>query len=206
MEEDLVPLSALQHLLYCERQCGLIHVDGVWTENRYTTEGRVVHERAHQSGRQSRGDIRTETGVYIRSSRLGLLGQADVVEFHREDGGVWRPYPVEYKRGKTKPQDWDRVQLCAQALCLEEMLCLDVPRGAIYYDQHRRRERVEFDWELREKTEKAAFRAAEIIFSGDLPVAEQGTKCRRCSLAGICLPRAQKRSIKSYMSGIGQEQ
>ncbi len=206
MEEDLVPLSALQHLLYCERQCGLIYADGVWTENRYTAEGRVVHERAHQSGRQSRRDMRTETGVYIRSSRLGLIGQADVVEFHHEKDGIWRPYPVEYKRGKTKPQDWDRVQLCAQALCLEEMLCLEVPSGAIYYDQHRRRERVEFDRELREKTEKAAFRAAEIIFSGVLPVAKQGARCRRCSLAEICLPRAQKRSIKSYMSDIGQEQ
>lgn len=199
MEEDLIPLSALQHLLYCERQCGLIHVDGVWTENRYTAEGRVVHERAHQSGGQTRRDIRTETGVYVRSSRLGLMGQADVVEFHLEDRGIWRPYPVEYKRGRNKPEDWDRVQLCAQALCLEEMLALNVPRGAIYYDQTRKRERVEMDERLRSRTEEAASRTREIISAGILPPAEQGPRCRRCSLAGICLPGVQKRSIHNYL-------
>jgi CRISPR-associated exonuclease Cas4 len=205
MEEELVPLSALQHLLYCERQCALIHVDGVWTENRYTAEGRIVHERAHQSGGQSRGEVRTETGVYVRSSRLGLVGQADVVEFHREQRGIWRPYPVEYKRGRAKPEDWDRVQLCAQAVCLEEMLELEVPRGAIYYDQPRRRERVEFDNELRSRVEEAVSRAREILDSGILPVAEQGARCRRCSLADICLPGTRKRSVQSYMSDIGRE-
>ncbi|MCF8030857.1 MAG: CRISPR-associated protein Cas4 [Desulfohalobiaceae bacterium] len=205
MEEELVPLSALQHLLYCKRQCALIHVDGVWTENRYTAEGRIVHERAHQSGGQSRGEVRTETGVYVRSSRLGLVGQADVVEFHREQGGIWRPYPVEYKRGRAKPEDWDRVQLCAQAVCLEEMLELEVPRGAIYYDQPRRREPVEFDNELRSRVEEAVSRAREILDSGILPVAEQGSRCRRCSLAEICLPGTRKRSVQSYMSDIGRE-
>jgi CRISPR-associated exonuclease Cas4 len=205
MEEDLIPLSALQHLLYCERQCGLIHVDGVWTENRYTAEGRVVHERAHESGSRTRGEVRTETGVYLRSTALGLMGQADVVEFHREASGVWRPYPVEYKRGRAKPEDWDRVQLCAQAICLEEMLGTSVPLGAIYYDQPRKRERVEIDGRLRTRTEAAAARAREIISSGILPPAEQGPRCRRCSLVEICLPAIRKRSIRNYMSHIEQE-
>ncbi|MEF8942106.1 MAG: CRISPR-associated protein Cas4 [Desulfohalobiaceae bacterium] len=202
MEEDLIPLSALQHLLYCERQCGLIHVDVVWTENRYTAEGRVVHERAHESGSRKRGEVRTETGVSLRSFELGLVGQADVVEFHREESGVWRPYPVEYKRGRQKPQDWDRVQLCAQAMCLEEMLGVAVPLGAIYYDQPRKRERVELDQRLRSRTKEAALRAREIIFSGTLPPAEQGPRCRRCSLSEICLPGVRKRSISNYLSSI----
>ncbi len=205
MEEHLVPLSALQHLLYCDRQCALIHVDGVWTENRYTAEGRIVHDRVHQSGGESRGEVRTETGVYMRSSRLGLMGQADVVEFHREDKGIWRPYPVEYKRGRVKPEDWDRVQLCAQAACLEEMLDLQVPRGAIYYDQPRRRERVEFDERLRSRMQEAVTRAREIISSGILPAAKQGKKCQKCSLLDICLPGIGNRSIKSYLSGIEEE-
>ncbi len=205
MEEDLIPLSALQHLLYCERQCGLIHVDGVWTENRFTAEGRVVHERAHESGSRTRGQVRTETGVYLRSTALGLIGQADVVEFHRQESGVWRPYPVEYKRGRAKPEDWDRVQLCAQAICLEEMLGMAVPLGAIYYDQPRKRERVEIDDRIRTRTKAAAARAKEIISSGILPPAEQGPRCRKCSLAEICLPGVRKRSIQNYMSHIERE-
>jgi CRISPR-associated exonuclease Cas4 len=205
MEEDLIPLSALQHLLYCERQCGLIHVDGVWTENRYTAEGRVLHERAHESGSQTRGNVRTETGVYLRSTVLGLIGQADVVEFYQEASGGWQPYPVEYKRGRAKPGDWDRVQLCAQAVCLEEMLGVAVPLGAIYYDQPRKRERVEIDDPLRGRTKAAATRAREIIALGILPQAEEGPRCRRCSLASICLPEVSKRSIRNYLSSIERE-
>jgi CRISPR-associated exonuclease Cas4 len=143
--------------------------------------------------------------VYLRSTALGLMGQADVVEFHRETSGVWRPYPVEYKRGRAKPEDWDRVQLCAQAICLEEMLGTSVPLGAIYYDQPRKRERVEIDGRLRTRTEAAAARAREIISSGILPPAEQGPRCRRCSLVEICLPAIRKRSIRNYMSHIERE-
>ena len=206
MEEDLVSLSALQHVLYCERQCALIHIEGIWTENRYTAEGRIVHERAHESGSQSRGKVRIETGVDVRSAQLGVVGQADVVEFHFEQTGFWRPYPVEYKRGRKKPEDWDRVQLCAQAICLEEMLGLDVPQGAIYYDQPRKRELVDFTKDLRSKVSKTAMRVHEIINNGILPQAEEGKKCKNCSLAQTCLPGTGKRSINKYLSSsAGQE-
>ena len=118
-EDDLIPLSALQHILFCERQCALIHIEQVWSENLFTAEGRIMHERVHTADRESRGDIRIEFGMWLRSLRLGLIGKADVVEFHRKPDSqkagseVWVPFPVEYKRGKPKKDNCDKVQLCA---------------------------------------------------------------------------------------------
>ena len=168
-EDDLLPLSALQHLIFCERQCALIHIEQAWAENLFTAEGRIMHERVHEEGRESRGDIRVEHGLSLRSLRLGLIGKADVVEFHRWKGGSWLPFPVEYKRGKPKKDNSDRVQLCAQALCLEEMLNIAVPEGALFYGKNRRRAEVVFDIPLRKETEDAAIRLHELIASGRTP-------------------------------------
>ncbi|MEM5790240.1 MAG: CRISPR-associated protein Cas4, partial [Syntrophobacteraceae bacterium] len=167
-EDDLLPLSALQHLIFCERQCALIHVEQAWEENRLTTEGMLLHERVHEVGAETRAGVRIERGVALRSLKLGLTGKADVVEFHRE-GRAWLPFPVEYKRGKPKPDECDLVQLCAQAMCLEEMLCIDVPEGAIFYGQPRRRLEVVFDDGLRNRTAAAAKALHEMIAEGRTP-------------------------------------
>jgi len=120
LEDDLIQLSALQHYAFCPRQCALIHVEQVWSENLLTAEGRIMHEHVHEEGDESRGDIRIERGVSLRSLQLGLIGKADVIEYHRQPDGSWQAFPVEYKRGKPKPDDSDKIQLCAQAICLEE--------------------------------------------------------------------------------------
>jgi CRISPR-associated exonuclease Cas4 len=200
-EEDLIQLSALQHIAFCERQCALIHIEQVWDENRLTAEGRIMHERVHDTEGESRGKVRIERGVPLRSLKLGLIGKSDVVEFHRVAKGKWQPFPVEYKRGKPKPDDCDKVQLCAQAICLEEMLGAEVPCGALFYGKTKHRLDVTFDRSLREETEKSAARAHEVIASGLTPKAIYTKKCDTCSLKEHCLPKLiQKRpSVESYL-------
>ena len=200
-EDDLIPLSALQHLMFCRRQCALIHVEQLWDENLFTAEGRVMHERVHEADRESRGDVHIERGVPLRSLRVGLIGKADVVEFHRVEGDKWLPLPVEYKRGKPKVDESDKVQLCAQALCLEEMLNVEIPGGAMFYGKTRRRLDVSFDGELRRETERAAREAHELLASGRTPEPAYTKKCERCSLVNQCLPKViQKRpSVKRYL-------
>lgn len=323
-EDGLLPISALQHLAYCERQCALIHIERAWEENRLTAEGRLLHERVHEHGTESRGGVRIVRGLALRSLRLGLVGIADVVEFHRDtdragtateppepaaasdrfdgwpcaddDGDgegrpgasadpfasdffclssdqdapesipgesptekadspagdfsnedttgeepmsygapipprepgeppasledvassepsgapaplsdVGRPFPVEYKRGRAKKGDCDRIQLCAQALCLEEMLGVAVPCGALFYGSTRRRVDVEFTPALRATVEQAATRLRRLIESGRTPPAvyERG-KCDRCSLADVCLPRvaASGRRARRYLESL----
>jgi len=209
-EDELIPLSALQHLLFCERQCALIHIEQAWAENRFTAEGRIMHERVDEAGRESRGRVRTVNGLPLRSLRLGLSGKADAVEFHREgeddfgdaSASVWRPFPVEYKRGKPKQNDCDLAQLCAQALCLEEMLEVAVPEGALYYGKPRRRLAVVFDDALREKTREAARRLHELISSGRTPQARYEKKCESCSMLSVCMPKVTgaRRSVQGYMA------
>lgn len=206
-EDDLLPLSALQHLVFCERQCALIHIEQAWDENRFTAEGRVMHERVHEAGEESRGEVKTARDLSLRSLRLGLVGKADVVEFHREAGGIWRPFPVEHKRGKPKPDESDMVQLCAQALCLEEMLGVRVDSGAIFYGRTRRRLEVDFDGSLRGQTEKAAARLHELIESGVTPKPDYTKKCRNCSLVDLCLPQAIRKrvSVAAYLDRMLEE-
>ncbi len=187
-EEELLPLSALQHLLFCERQCALIHLEGLWLENQFTVEGRIMHEKTHQSASTKKKGVRVEYALPLHSFRLGLAGQADVVEFYKKEGG-WQPFPVEYKRGRPKANDCDRVQLCAQAMCLEEMLEVEIAQGAIFYGKNRRRTQVSFDEELRGLTIDAAYRLHEIIRLGITPKAKYEKKCLRCSLVHICLPK-----------------
>jgi CRISPR-associated exonuclease Cas4 len=203
LEDDLLPISALQHLVFCERQCALIHVEQAWDENRFTAEGRIMHERVHEVGEESRGNVRIARGVSLRSLRLGLIGKADVVEFHREEGGKWRPFPVEHKRGKPKPDESDKIQLCAQALCLEEMLGADVPSGALFYGRTRHRLDVGFDEALRKETERAAEQLHELIGSGITPKPVYNTKkCNSCSLMDRCLPQVlwKKRTVRGYLT------
>ncbi|HRT04752.1 MAG TPA: CRISPR-associated protein Cas4 [Kiritimatiellia bacterium] len=194
-EDDLLPLSALQHLLYCERQCALIHIEQVWSENRFTAEGRLAHDHVHSTGHETRGDMHIARDLSLRSLRLGLIGKADVVEFH---GAT--PYPVEHKRGHSKSNRCDEVQVCAQALCLEEMLGKPVPEGALFYGEPRRRTLVTFDPALRAETEAAAARLHRLLESGRTPPAVYDkAKCERCSLLDLCKPRIAG-DVSRYLS------
>jgi len=204
----------LQHLAFCERQWALIHIEQQWEENRLTAEGRVLHERVHEAGTEARGGVVTARGLHLRSLRLGLSGIADVVEFHRaEEGeadtapvpgreGRWRPFPVEYKRGRPKAGACDEVQLCAQAICLEEMLGVGIAGGALFYGASRRRCDVRFDGGLRKKTEELARRMHELYQARATPPAEYGKKCERCSLYDRCVPRAagKRGAVKRYLA------
>jgi CRISPR-associated exonuclease Cas4 len=200
-EDDLIPLSALQHILFCERQCALIHIEQVWVENLFTAQGRIMHERVDRTGRESRREVRLEYGVPLRSLRLGVIGKADMIEFHRREDGGWRPFPVEYKRGKPKKDNCDRVQLCAQAICLEEMLAADIPEGALFYGQQRRRQAVVFDDELRSVTTDTAIRLHTLIDGGTTPPAIYEKKCDTCSLLEVCLPKIAtgRKSVAKYL-------
>lgn len=193
-----LPLSALQHYMYCPRQCALIHVEKVWVENRFTAEGRLLHLRADSGDSGRRGGVAEDRAVPIRSERLGLYGVADVVEMRPGEDGAEVPYPVEYKRGSPKVDDWDRAQLCAQAMCLEEMLGITVPSGAIFYGKPRRRERVEFDATLRDLVVQNCLNMHAMIESRQTPPAVFGKRCRACSLSGICMPKSS-RKVEAYL-------
>jgi CRISPR-associated exonuclease Cas4 len=188
--DTLLAISGLQHLLYCERQAALIHVERVWREDGATAEGRILHERVDLPGAENRRGVRVARAVSLRSDRLGLAGRADVVEYHADPTAPsgWRPFPVEYKRGREKQLLADQVQLCAQAICLEEMHAVDIPRGALFYGGSHRRLDVPLDAALRDRTERAAARLRELVDRCIVPGPEPGPKCRRCSLAPLCLP------------------
>lgn len=207
-EDDLIMISALQHFVFCPRQCALIHIEQIWSESGLTAEGRILHDKVHEASRESRGKVRIEYGVPLRSLRLGLVGKSDVVEFHLIEDGTWRPFPVEYKRGRPKGPDCDRVQLCAQALCLEEMVGVEIPCGALFYGKIRRREDVLFDSTLRQKTEEVAAKTRVLIESGRTPAPVYGKRCESCSLVAECLPKlVEKRpSVKRYLERIVEEE
>lgn len=214
-EDDLLPISALQHLQFCERQWGLIHLEQQWEENRLTAEGRVLHDRVHESDSEARPGIVIARGLPIHSLRLGLSGQANVVEFHAAQNGVevpgrrglWRPFPIEYKRGKPKSGYCDEVQLCAQALCLEEMFTTAIQTGALFYGTNRRRTEVPFDAALRKRTEELAARMHQLYAARITPPAVYAKKCNNCSLYNRCLPRtASKRgTVARYMAAALRE-
>jgi CRISPR-associated exonuclease Cas4 len=204
----------LQHLLFCERQWALIHIEQQWAENRLTEEGRVLHERVHESGTEARPDTVVARGLRIRCLRLGLAGETDVVEFRRAAeepgrtvrlegrGGWWLPFPVEYKRGRPKSDAWDEVQLCAQALCLEETFGVAIPAGALFYGEKRRRTAVEFDESLRRRTDELARRMHELYSAGRTPAAVYAGRCEKCSLIERCLPKmsARRRDVERYLA------
>ena len=209
-DDRLIMISALQHLIFCERQFALIHIEQVWEENRLTAEGLVLHESVDQRRSESRRDVRQATAVRISSRRLGLIGVMDMLEFHRvatpegmehstiavklpRSTDLWIPFPVEYKRGKPKQHRADEVQLCAQAVCLEEMLGVEIKQGALFYGEPRRRCDVRFDLDLRTLTEDAATRAHKLLTVGITPSAEYATHCKSCSLVEICQPKTSNR-------------
>jgi CRISPR-associated exonuclease Cas4 len=188
-DEASIPISALQHYLFCPRQCALIHVERIWAENVYTAEGRLLHERSDRPASERRRGVHTATALPIASEQLGIAGIADVVEFH-VDGDVKRPYPVEYKRGRPKAHRADEVQLCAQALCLEEMLGVDVSEGALFYGKTRRRMAVSFDAVLRELTMQVIAGARAMLSARITPSADYlPARCDTCSLLELCRPR-----------------
>lgn len=209
-EDDLLPISGLQHVVFCDRQAALIHVERLWTENEHTVAGQHLHERAHESGGESRRDVRVARAMHLRSFELGLAGVADVVEFHRTDegarlatrGGCWRPFPVEYKKGKPKRHRADEVQLCAQAVCLEEMFGVRVAEGALYYGRTRRRVVVEIDGRLRDLMREAAAAFRAIVSQRVTPAAKWAPKCRQCSLIEDCRPRAAEKSARRYLASL----
>ncbi len=202
-EPDYIMLSALQHYQFCPRQCALIHIEQQWVENRYTAEGKVLHERVDSNKSERSGSVRIVRTLPICSQQYGLSGQADVVEFH-DDGRV---YPVEYKRGKPKKDRCDEVQLCAQAFCLEEMLNVEILEGALFYGQRRRRKEILFDVELRILTQKIIEKTHQMIDRGQTPKAVYSKKCDACSLLGSCLPKScdKGRSVKRYLSRMLKE-
>jgi len=195
-------ISALQHYAYCPRQFALIHIEQAWKENRFTAEGRVLHERVDSGVAEQRRDIRTERGVLLRSEKYHLTGKMDLLEI--ESGEPPRYFPVEYKRGKPKVQDWDRIQLCAQALCIEEMRGIHVDEGAIWYWQVRKRAPVVIDCVLREATISAIEGAYALLIAGNTPPPiEDRMRCRACSLLDLCEPDTFRRDHSAdYISDL----
>lgn len=160
-----------------------------------------MHEHVHEEGNESRGDVRVERGVSLRSLQLGLIGKADVIEYHKQPDGRWQAFPVEYKRGKPKPDDSDKIQLCAQAMCLEEMLGVSILSGALFYGKTRRHLDVIFDEALRRETTEAAQKTHELIEAGWTPKPVYNKRCESCSLVSECMPKAiqKKRSVESFI-------
>lgn len=210
-DDSLLPLSGLQHYAFCPRQWALIHIERQWSESVRTVEGRHLHEKVH-SGLHSESDRDTVVArsVPLVSYRLGLYGVADVVEYHPTNGGgitlpnrhgLWRPHPVEYKRGRPKTDDRDEVQLCAQAMCLEEMLGTTISTGSFYYGQIRRRVKATFSDRLRKRVTLLTRQMHESFEQGTTPPAPPGVACNLCSLRDLCIPKLtrKRRSVQVYL-------
>lgn len=200
-DDDFIQLSSLQHYMFCPRQCGLIQVHGLWTENRFTARGRVLHERVDSGEDETRGADHVVRSLNIFSREFGLSGRADVVEFKNNEGMVV-PFPVEYKSGKPKPDARDMVQLCAQALCLEEMLHVHISEAALFYGKTRHRVKVELNGELRQTTVSTIRAVHDMIRERNVPLGVYSRKCDSCSLYDDCMPKLGDRKMKSYIKGL----
>ena len=208
-EEDFLQLSGLQHFKFCRRRWALIHIEKQWEENYRTMDGAILHQNAHDTAfQESRGDRFITRGVSIYSAELGVSGQCDVLEYHRGSAGIplpgrdglWQPYPVEYKRGKPREDTGDTLQLCGQAMCLEAMLGCDIPEGALYYGEIRRRQRVAFTPELRLQVQELLEQMHELYQRGYTPKVRPSKFCNACSLKELCLPKLMKnRSVSAYL-------
>jgi len=207
--DDYLPISGLQHVVFCERQAALIHIERVWQENTATALGRIVHERADQPGRDHRRGIRIVRAMPLHCHRLRVVGVADTVEYYRSAprSQTEIPFPVEYKRGRARAQLADQVQLCAQAMCLEEMHGIEIAEGALFYDASHRRVSVSFSSALREQTESAAARMHELFAKRQVPSARSGPHCKACSLESICMPELTSRRdrVASYLAQLVEE-
>lgn len=214
-EDDFLQLSGLQHFAFCRRQWALIHIEQQWAENYRTVDGELLHAAAHDSQRkESRGNFFVARGISIYSSRLVVSGQCDVVEYTRNSRGIpvtgrqglWQPYPVEYKRGEPKQNNADVLQLCGQAMCLEDMLCCQIPEGAIYYGQTRHRMQVCFTQELRRQVEDMLEEMHALYRRGYTPKSKPTKSCNACSLKELCLPRLAKRKpVADYLKHAMEE-
>ncbi len=208
-EEDFLPLSGLQHFAFCRRQWALIHIENQWEENYRTVDGALFHENAHNPEYQeSRGNRFITRGVNICSAELGVSGTCDILEYHRGDAGIplagkdglWQPYPVEYKRGRPREDTGDTLQLCGQAMCLENMLCCEIPEGALYYGEIRRRQPVTFTQEQRAKVKELLAQMHDLYKRGYTPKVKPTKSCNACSLKELCLPKLMRnRSVASYL-------
>lgn len=209
MPREPLQLSGLQHYAYCPRQWALIHLEQQWHENDRTADGRIFHDRAHDGPEHElRSDLLIIRGLRVFSDTLGVSGTCDVVEFHRMDEGIplrgyegrWKLYPVEYKRGEPKPGNADRLQLCAQAMCLEEMLLCDIPEGSLFYGGTRRREIVQLDAALRAEVVASLAQMHKYAQAGHTPKAKPTKGCNACSLRDICVPKLVRTSdVASYI-------
>ncbi|MDI1495091.1 MAG: CRISPR-associated protein Cas4 [Cenarchaeum symbiont of Oopsacas minuta] len=201
-ELDLLPISGLQHFVFCPRQFALIHIEQIWIDNVLTAEGRQLHKKAHELGTKIVGrDMKIVRGMPLRSMQIGLTGIADIVEFFRTKDG-WIPFPIEYKRGKPKSHRADEIQLCAQAICLEEMIGHKVPVGAIYYNKNKSRHKVVFDDNLRSLTSDASRSMHNLFDSRITPSPIYGKYCESCSILHQCMPKQieRKKNIKNWIS------
>ncbi len=211
-EEDYLMLSGIQHYAFCRRQWALIHIEQQWAENYRTADGRIIHSNAHDGGfHEKRGDIVITRAMQISSSELGISGECDVVEFHKSPNGIYirrlddryNVIPVEYKRGQPKENNCDELQLCAQAICLEEMLCCEIPKAYLYYGEVRRRHTVILDEALRDKTTAMIREMHQLYDRQHTPKVKRTKACNACSLKDICLPVLnKKRSAAEYINGI----
>lgn len=195
-EDELLPISALQHLIFCPRRAALIYLEGVWSDNEFTVDGIQQHETVHAEGARSQKGIREIRTLPLRSLKLGLVGIADVVEIG-ELAGHMTVFPVEHKRGRLRHERGYEVQLCAQALCLEELLEVPVHAGALFFWETRRRLTIDLDQELREETEVAAVELHRLLSGDATPPAVPGRRCSKCSLVELCIPRVSSRRRKA---------
>ncbi|WP_434309819.1 CRISPR-associated protein Cas4 [Hominifimenecus sp. rT4P-3] len=217
MEEDeYLMISGVQHFAFCRRQWALIHIENLWEENLRTVEGALFHKRAHEEElTEKRGNLLITRGMKVASRRMGVTGVCDVVEFHQDPDGVtlrgwdgcWKPYPVEYKKGMPKAEDADRLQLCAQAMCLEEMLLCSIPEGSLFYGENRRRERVELSEPLRMQVEEMFREMHDFFRRGYTPKSKRTKSCNACSLKAVCLPQLEKTpSVQDYLNRAVREE
>jgi len=187
-EDQLLPLSAVSQYVHCPRRFALIFLEQIWGDNVFTAEGTVLHEKVDGGKSESRGNVKIFRSLRLRSLRLGITGIADVVEFHASSKG-WDPFPVEYKRGASKDIHCYKIQLCAQALCLEEMLAAHIPDGALFLGEKQQRTPVVFDDSLRAETESVCAAIQELFAKGATPSADHNKRCKSCSLLETCLPK-----------------
>ena len=210
-EEDFLQLSGLQHFTFCRRQWALIHIEQQWEENVLTVKGNLFHEKVHDGySSEKRRNVIISRGMPVHSRTLGISGECDVVEFVRAEEGISLPgregkyilYPIEYKRGRAKVTDEDRMQLTAQAICLEEMFLTEIPQAYLFYGETRRRECVEITQALRRECRRLLEEMHQFYGRGYTPRVKKSRKCEACSLKEICLPKMEKsRSVAQYISG-----
>ncbi len=194
--QHLIFISALQHYAYCSRQFALIHIEQVWEDNFYTAHGNLLHERVDSCEPEQRGNVRYERSVAVKSSKYRITGKLDLLEVEGKSAAKY--FPVEYKRGKPKLENWDKIQLCAQALCLEEMRDVTIEEGALWYWQVRKRESVLIDAALRSETVTAIEGAHNLLSAGITPPpTDEKKRCRACSLADLCEPDTFRRDHSS---------